>query len=58
MLKVSSEFEPGRVCSHFAGLGYEADAAVVASHAIKKASDEGYDVVLVDTAGRMQVALL
>lgn len=34
--------------------GYEADAAVVASHAIKKASDEGYDVVLVDTAGRMQ----
>jgi len=34
--------------------GYAKDAALVASAAIKKATEEDYDVVLVDTAGRMQ----
>jgi signal recognition particle receptor subunit alpha len=34
--------------------GYEKDAALVAKAAIKKATEEEYDVVLVDTAGRMQ----
>merc|ERR1719272_2282826 len=34
--------------------GYEKDAALVAKNAITKATEEDYDVVLVDTAGRMQ----
>lgn len=34
--------------------GYGKDAASVASDAIRAASSSGYDVVLVDTAGRMQ----
>jgi len=34
--------------------GYSKDAAGVASEAIAFSKDEGYDVVLVDTAGRMQ----
>jgi signal recognition particle receptor subunit alpha len=34
--------------------GYNKDAASVATNGIKHARDEGYDVVLVDTAGRMQ----
>jgi len=34
--------------------GYSKDAASVASDAIKFAKDNKYDVVLVDTAGRMQ----
>ena len=35
--------------------GYEKDPAVVAKEAIQEASRNGSDVVLVDTAGRMQV---
>lgn len=34
--------------------GYEKDPAVVAREAIAKATREGFDAVLVDTAGRMQ----
>lgn len=34
--------------------GYQKDAAGVAADAIAFSKDEGYDVVLVDTAGRMQ----
>lgn len=34
--------------------GYGKDAAAVANDAIRKAKELGYDVVLVDTAGRMQ----
>ena len=34
--------------------GYEKDPAAVAREALKKAKEEGCDVVLVDTAGRMQ----
>ncbi|PNX62582.1 signal recognition particle receptor subunit alpha-like protein, partial [Trifolium pratense] len=34
--------------------GYEKDPAVVAKEAIQEASRNGSDVVLVDTAGRMQ----
>lgn len=34
--------------------GYGKDAAAVASDAIRKAKELGFDVVLVDTAGRMQ----
>ncbi len=32
--------------------GYGKDAADVAAHAVKFADSEGYDVVLIDTAGR------
>lgn len=35
--------------------GYEKDPAVVAKEAIQEATNNGSDVVLVDTAGRMQV---
>jgi signal recognition particle receptor subunit alpha len=35
--------------------GYEKDPAKVANEAIKVAQRDGRDVVLVDTAGRMQV---
>lgn len=35
--------------------GYEKDPAVVAKEAIQEAKRNGSDVVLVDTAGRMQV---
>lgn len=35
--------------------GYEKDPAKVAAEAIKVAQRDGRDVVLVDTAGRMQV---
>lgn len=35
--------------------GYEKDPAKVAAEAIKVAERDGRDVVLVDTAGRMQV---
>lgn len=35
--------------------GYGKDAAGIAMEAIKYANDQGIDVVLVDTAGRMQV---
>lgn len=35
--------------------GYEKDPAKVASEAIRVAQRDGRDVVLVDTAGRMQV---
>lgn len=35
--------------------GYEIDPAVVAKEAIQEATRNGSDVVLVDTAGRMQV---
>lgn len=34
--------------------GYNKDAASIAMDAVKHATQEGYDVVLVDTAGRMQ----
>ena len=34
--------------------GYHKDPAAVAKEAIKDATEQGYDVVLVDTAGRMQ----
>ena len=34
--------------------GYGKDAATIAMHSISAARDLGYDVVLVDTAGRMQ----
>jgi hypothetical protein len=37
--------------------GYEKDPAVVAKEAIQDASRNKSDVVLVDTAGRMQVGL-
>lgn len=35
--------------------GYEKDPAIVAKEAIREASQKHTDVVLVDTAGRMQV---
>lgn len=35
--------------------GYEKDPAIVAKEAIQEASRNNSDVVLVDTAGRMQV---
>ena len=38
--------------------GYEKDPAVVAKEAIQEATRNGSDVVLVDTAGRMQVSCL
>jgi hypothetical protein len=38
--------------------GYEKDPAKVAHEAVKAAARDGLDVVLVDTAGRMQVRLL
>lgn len=34
--------------------GYDKDAALVAKHAVEHATLAGYDVLLVDTAGRMQ----
>lgn len=37
--------------------GYEKDPAIVAKEAIQEASRNGSDVVLVDTAGRMQVCI-
>lgn len=37
--------------------GYEKDPAIVAKEAIQEASRNGSDVVLVDTAGRMQVKI-
>lgn len=37
--------------------GYEKDPAIVAKEAIQEASRNGSDVVLVDTAGRMQVII-
>ncbi|CAA2965674.1 signal recognition particle receptor subunit alpha-like [Olea europaea subsp. europaea] len=37
--------------------GYEKDPAIVAKEAIQEASRNGSDVVLVDTAGRMQVSV-
>ena len=38
--------------------GYEKDPAVVAKEAIQEATRNGSDVVLVDTAGRMQVLFI
>lgn len=38
--------------------GYEKDPAIVAKEAIQEASRNGSDVVLVDTAGRMQVYVI
>lgn len=40
---------------HPTSTGYDKDAALIARDAIKHASSTGCDVVLVDTAGRMQV---
>ena len=34
--------------------GYKDDAAVIAKEALIEAKNKGYDVVLIDTAGRMQ----
>eukprot|EP01095_Lingulamoeba_sp_RSL-Kostka_P015408 TRINITY_DN7087_c0_g1_i1.p1 TRINITY_DN7087_c0_g1~~TRINITY_DN7087_c0_g1_i1.p1 ORF type:complete len:632 (+),score=226.68 TRINITY_DN7087_c0_g1_i1:126-2021(+) len=34
--------------------GYDKDASLVASNAIRKATEDNFDVVLIDTAGRMQ----
>ena len=38
--------------------GYNIDPAVVAKEAIQEATRNGSDVVLVDTAGRMQVLFI
>ena len=38
--------------------GYGKDPATIAMHAISAARDQGYDVCLIDTAGRMQVRFL
>jgi signal recognition particle GTPase len=38
--------------------GYEKDPAVVAKEAIQEATQNKSDIVLVDTAGRMQVGLI
>jgi signal recognition particle receptor subunit alpha len=38
--------------------GYEKDPSAVASEAIREASKQGLDAVLVDTAGRMQVRII
>lgn len=35
--------------------GYARDSSAVAREAVKHAAEEGYDCVLIDTAGRMQV---
>lgn len=35
--------------------GYARDSSAVAREAVKYAAEEGYDCVLIDTAGRMQV---
>ena len=37
--------------------GYNKDAASIALEAVKYAKQTAFDVVLVDTAGRMQVAM-
>ena len=34
--------------------GYDTDPSAIARNALKRAKDDGYDVLLVDTAGRMQ----
>ena len=34
--------------------GYKDDAAIIAKEALNEAKNKGYDVVLIDTAGRMQ----
>lgn len=39
---------------HLFEQGYGKDASIIAKNALKYASAEGYDVVLIDTAGRMQ----
>lgn len=39
---------------HLFEQGYGKDASVIAKNALKYASNEGYEVVLIDTAGRMQ----
>lgn len=39
---------------HLFEQGYGRDASIIASNALKFAATEGYDVVLIDTAGRMQ----
>ena len=33
--------------------GYTNDAAIIAKEALQEAKNKGYDVVLIDTAGRM-----
>lgn len=34
--------------------GYKDDAAIIAKEALQDAKNKGYDVLLIDTAGRMQ----
>lgn len=36
-------------------IGYARDSSAVAREAVKHAAEEGFDCVLIDTAGRMQV---
>jgi len=43
-----------RAGAHFMGRPTGSDAAGLAFDAVQKARDEGYDVVLIDTAGRLQ----
>src|SRR4051812_47989596 len=49
-LKELTEREGGRV--EIFEKGYGGDAATVAKDAVREAANEGYDVVLIDTAGR------
>jgi len=39
---------------HLYQKGYKDDAAIIAKEALQEAKSKGYDVVLIDTAGRMQ----
>lgn len=48
----------GRTMVQLYEKGYGKDAAGIAMEAIKFARDSAFDVVLVDTAGRMQVGIL
>lgn len=48
----------GRTMVQLYEKGYGKDAAGIAMEAIRYAKDNNFDVVLVDTAGRMQVTTL
>lgn len=50
-----SDRHEGKVMVQLYEKGYGKDAAGIAMEAIKYANDLNFDVVLVDTAGRMQV---
>lgn len=52
-----AERHDGKLMVQLYEKGYGKDAAGIAMEAIKFANDTDFDVVLVDTAGRMQVCM-